>query len=552
MQLYPFSFVLVAVFLLVIRRGLDGGLYLAVALIPFGMAAFANLPAMGNLSLPAAEVVAGCTIGLMVLNGIRRQPLSYAGRLIGGLDRTGWPLMLLAVYGLFSATVLVRVFEANLYVFPLNASEDGLRVSRDFGSRVELLTAGATNVSQLLYLSFSIAFFFLCRAAATRRTTAFIHRALSTAAWISIALGILDVLGLDVALQFVRTAKYALLNSHEVQGLGRVIGGFAEASGYGSFSSVMASYFAAHYLFGGDRRSAVLAVLSTVAAIGSFSSTAYLGLGVAGLGLVAGASWAFLRRQVPVRHLVFLHMTALGALILVFIVLVTGLPSLVVGVLDQLLFSKADSSSALERGAWAEVSMRAFAESYYLGVGVGSLRGNGLVSVYLGSVGLPGAALLLLFYLRTLTSGGREDTAPGAASRRAIANAARLAVVTKLATSAVAATTPDPGLMMMMFCAILATPRPAPASNQVPVANAVVSSPTAPARLAMSSADALWDNAAARADLDRADEGVGFEIEPVPFIDLGTPEVNIGAEEPADDSLQVRSRSRVPVLSSSG
>lgn len=505
MQFFPVSFAIVVLFVLAVRRGLERGIVLAIALIPFGMAAFANLPALGNLSLPAAEVVAGCTIGLLVLNGVVRTPLTFLHGVRQGLDRTGLLLVLLALYGTFSAIVLVRLFEADLYVFPLNASEEGLRVSRDFGSRVELLAVGSTNVSQLLYLLFSIAFFFLCRAVAQRRGTQFLHESLATAAWVNLALGALDAAGLDGPLAFVRTAKYALLDSHQVEGMARIIGGFAEASAYGSFSAVMTSYFAAHYLFGGTRRSAILAIGSAVAAVASFSSSAYLGLGVAAAGLVAGAAWAFLNRRVPVRHLVFLHSVALGALVLVFVVLITGLPEVVVGVLDQLLFSKAESSSGLERAAWAQVSMNAFADSHYLGVGIGSLRGNGLASVYLGSVGIPGTALLCLFYLRVLTAAAQGGTGPGQGSRRAIANAARLSAVTVLSTAAVSATTPDPGLMMMLFCAILTTPAPlAQTATQAAVAAPTPVSP----RLVVPDVWAAADS---------------FELGPAPFIDLGAP-----------------------------
>ena len=457
MQLFPVSIVIALLFLLAIRRGLESGMYLGIALLPFGMAAFANLPAVGNLSLPAAEVVAGCTIGLMVLWRLRYAPAS----LLGGFDGYGTLLLLLGAYALFSGTILVRLFEYRLYVFPLNAADDGLLVSPYFGSRIDLLEAGATNVSQLFYLLFSIAFFFLCRAVATRRTVAFAHEALVTAAWLNVALGALDLVGLDAPLAFVRTAKYALLAGNEIGGVARVVGGFSEASSYGAFSASLAAYFAAHALFDGGRRSVLLAAVSAAAAVLSLSSTAYLGLGVAAAGLLAGAFWAFLRRSVPTRHLVFLHLATLGAVVLAFVVLVTGLPALVVDVMDQLLFSKAESSSALERGAWATMAMRAFSESYYLGVGVGSLRGNGLASVFLGSVGIPGTALLFVFYLRVLTRRVphlADD--PAAKSRRAIANAARLGIVTKLSMSAVSATTPDPGLMMMLFCSMLASGSP--------------------------------------------------------------------------------------------
>ena len=455
MQLFPVSVVIALLFLLAVRGGLERGAFLAIVLLPFGMTAFAILVSMGNLSLPASQVVAGCTIGLMVLRHLARNPLG----IVRVWDRQTWPLALLAVYAVFSGTVLVRVFERDVYVVPLNKIEDGVRLSPLFGSRAELLEVGASNVSQMFYLVFSIAFFFLCRAVLTRRGTGFAHRALVAAACVNLVLGLLDFLGQDWLLNFFRTAKYALLDTHAVAGMPRVIGGFPEASAFGAFSVVLAAYFAAHYLYGGERRSAALAFGSTVASVAAFSSTSYLGLGVATVALLLGAAVSFLRRAVPTRHLVVLHVAVLGALALAFVHFVTGIPDVVTEVLDKLLFDKADSSSGLERAAWAEMALRAFDESHYLGVGVGSIRGNGLASVYLGSVGVPGAFLLSLFLLRTLR--GPEPVAPDGGTipaARATANGARLALVTWLATALASATTPDPGLLAMLFCGILAVP----------------------------------------------------------------------------------------------
>ena len=456
MQIFPITIIITLVFLLFIRRNLDNGIFLSIALLPFGMAALVNLPALGNLSLLAAQVVAGATIGLMIFKSF----LKGTWTLTFSPDRDEYYVLFLCVYSLFSVIVLTRLFAGDIYVFPLNGSEDGFRVHSLFASKIELLEPGTSNVSQLFYLFFSAAFFFLCRMVVRLQGLEFLHSAIVVAAVVNIVIGIIDLAGLDSYLQLIRTAKYALLNTHEVQGLPRVIGGFSEASAYGGFSSVMTAYFAAHFLCIGGQRSCLLAILSASAAVLSFSTTAYLGLSVAGMGLLIGAIWMFSTFGAPIRQLFFIHAVVLIFLTLIFLIQYSYIPVILLDVLEQILFSKSESVSALERGAWASGAIMAFRDSNYLGVGVGSLRGNGLLSVYLGSVGIPGALLFLTIYRRSLTAIGIGRRSFSSTSQYAIVNAARLALITKLLVSGVTATTPDPGFLAMLFCAILTVSRP--------------------------------------------------------------------------------------------
>ena len=67
------------------------------------------------------------------------------------------------------------------------------------------------------------------------------------------------------------------------------------------------------------------------------------------------------------------------------------------GVISRLILEKSDSKSGVERLAWAMGGLEALRDSWGLGVGMGSIRGNGLVFVALGSVGIAGTLCLGVF-----------------------------------------------------------------------------------------------------------------------------------------------------------
>jgi hypothetical protein len=130
----------------------------------------------------------------------------------------------------------------------------------------------------------------------------------------------------------------------------------------------------------------------------------------------------------------------------------TNATDFMISVVDDLILNKSQSTSGLERKAWAMGGLEVFVDTWGLGAGTGSIRSNGLIFVLLGSVGLPGTLAFLLFL--ALSFGGRA--APG---HEAILSNARMAALTILISMSLTATVPDPGVPLIFLAAIAVTAR---------------------------------------------------------------------------------------------
>ncbi|RMH38543.1 MAG: hypothetical protein D6688_14900 [Alphaproteobacteria bacterium] len=129
---------------------------------------------------------------------------------------------------------------------------------------------------------------------------------------------------------------------------------------------------------------------------------------------------------------------------------VTPLLSVMAETFQDLVLSKPQSLSGLERKAWALSGFRTFVETFGLGAGLGSIRSNGLVPVLLGSVGLPGTLLFAGFAWTALAGSARGLSG----LRRRVLLSARLGGLAQLAAMFLSGTTPDPGLFLVTMAAM--------------------------------------------------------------------------------------------------
>lgn len=476
MEMNLFGLAVLCVSVLAAITDMRKALLVTVALIPFGAASVANLPS--GMSLPVAEVSAAIMMGAFFL----RQSLNGNGSATLRIDRSHLTLLFFVVYAVFSAVVLVRVFEGDIYVFSLDRSaSDDDRVSLAFGSAVTALEPSAGNISQTFYLCLSVLFFFFCTQVWRTISLSFAHRCLVVAASVNVALGFVDLAGLDGALEYIRTANYRIHSTHNVGGIPRVIGGFPEPSRFGAFTCVMLAYFGAHFVATRARTSFVLALLSFAFAALSLSTTAFLGIALTMLVvLVVAFRHAIRRNTIPLAVVVTIAL-------LVLLSMITAVDALrktdtLLDVLDTLVLGKASSMSALERRAWALSGYESFVASWGLGIGVGSFRGSGWLSVFLGSVGIPGTLLFGYFVFSVLRGKVDPLVAPSfkvrrdwtreggdemnfrppsldlratrmAARSRVIAHAGTVAMVASVAMALASQTTADPGLLAMFVLA---------------------------------------------------------------------------------------------------
>ena len=175
--------------------GLPRVMALTTMLIPFGMLAVVGLPAVGGMSLMAVNCSAATLTGLGIL--------LLLTRLVRGvpveIEPSTIALALYAAYGIFSATVLVRLFSGDVMVFSLARGAETVRVSTDFSMGKVWLAPGTPNISQTFYVVLGFGFFATAAHVLAHRGPEFGESCLAAAASINVVLGVLDALGFDPA-----------------------------------------------------------------------------------------------------------------------------------------------------------------------------------------------------------------------------------------------------------------------------------------------------------------------------------------------------------------
>ena len=447
MEVFPATAALMLIWLVACLRDPDNSVLLAVAFVPFGMFAAVVLPSIGNLSLIAASVLAMLAVGLTILRHLSPNHTGTVER--NTTDIATFFYAAFTAYAVFSAIVLVRVFEGDFLVFPMSRGVEGVQVDVRFPSIMAPVGPSASNLSQTMYLVLSFVFFLVCHGLFRRRGYNLGDTAIRLAAMINILLGILDFFRLDSILAFVRTSTYSLANLHSIGSFDRIIGGFPEPSSFGAVSAAFFAYFTSAFLYSRRGQDAGLALASGLLVLLSFSASGYIAAG-AFLILLVWRARRLLYGQFD-GH-VFTAALGLGALIIAGVlaaVLFMPANGTIPFVIDALFVSKFESVSGLERGAWARSGFDAFNATWWLGAGVGSLRSNGLLPVILGSVGLPGAILLLGFLF-----GAFAGRAPSSNEGRTAFFAAQAGAVALLGAAFVSATGPDLGLLVVTFAGI--------------------------------------------------------------------------------------------------
>ncbi|MDO5759246.1 MAG: hypothetical protein Q4P24_17690 [Rhodobacterales bacterium] len=472
MELYLITPIFAVVLAISALGGMQRLLLLVAAFIPFGMLAVIGLPAIGGLSLLAVYVAAAALIagGCLVL----------AGRLLRGASVTVVPatlaLLLYAGYSIFSATVLVRLFAGEMMVFSLTRDDTGVRVSTMFSWGKIWLNPSSSNISQTFYIVLACSLFIAIAYVLSRRGADFGVRCLALAATVNLVLGVMDLAALDALLDIVRTANYSLANEASVHGIPRVIGGYSEAASFGSASAMFFAYFASAFTYSGRFKDGALAFGNGAFALLALSATGIIALAVVFSLLSLRVLLSPPQRISRMRLFLLAIGLAAVAIAVAATLTLTDAPDAIAAIIQDLIFDKSQSSSGLERTAWAMGGLEALRDTWGLGAGAGSLRSNGLPFVLLGSVGIPGTAAFVAFLW--LAFGGRVADGESAGERAAILSNSRLAALAVLVSMLLAATVSDPGVPLMLLAALAVSARqPQPAvkdSEANPASRAVL------------------------------------------------------------------------------
>ena len=378
-------------------------LWLFFAMLPFGAFAVVPVDMTGGLSILAVHVAAAFFL-------LRRFLLRRHG--IADLLTTAlrWPGVILTAF--WTVALLVTLFAPRLL-----AGQVTIVPMATAYQEVALLRPTLQNVSQLAYLTLStLLVFTFATFFRSPQHQPLILRGLVFSALVTIITGVLSYLNaflpLEPFLDAFKNANYALLDNAAISdGSRRITGLMPEASAYGALTLSLLSCL--YFLRGivDDRAQAIrlnsIIIALAIMLVMSTSSAGYVGLGV--LGLLIGLDWftrAF-RINRPrfsysgVRQDFFLALAIIGFAAAA-VMMVPGVFDPVMERVDEMVFSKTQTSSYVERSAWTATSLQAGLDSYLVGVGLGSTRASNFAVALFASTGVLGFILYFAFVARLL------------------------------------------------------------------------------------------------------------------------------------------------------
>lgn len=431
MQVFAAGILLYVIFLIALSRSFQSGLIAYGALIPFGAAA---VFVAGPLSFLASSL-AMMTLCAVWLGSYLLRPGHPA---LPKPESAVAMWMIFLIYAIFTAFAYPRLFQSGVLVISLGEANPVVPLFPGLKTYLSPVAPTSANLSQSFYFLFGVLFFYFTVTLGRQRGPAILEKVMIASAATHAALGLLDVIGFGPVLELFRTADYAMLNQ-EMFEIHRISGGFPEASAYGGTAAGLAIYTGSRFLDTGRRHWGLLAGLNGALCIGSLSSTglAAIAVGITILALRFGFENVFRpNTAVTLGRNFVLFAGGLGVILLLFLSPIIS--QWITNYIDTLILSKSTSTSGIERGIWAKEGMRVGLETFGLGAGLGSVRANGLISVWFSNLGIPGLAfygffLFYLFFLQRRAFIGDEE--------RSMSRAASASILTGLVSAMASSTT---------------------------------------------------------------------------------------------------------------
>ena len=239
MVLFPASFAIMALWMVAVLRLKSGPYLMTMAMLPFGMFAVVQLPTLGDLSITAVVLFAALAAALAATRALLSPGI---GRI--EFNTATIVLAVFALYAVFSALVLPRLFQGSFLVVPIGRNATGVRIDPNFPSVLTPVGPSNSNLSQSFYILISFGFFVAFCGWLRRNGAIAGERLLALAAGINVLLAFLNILEVDVILEWFQTATYTLHDQQRMGGFRRAIGGFAEPAPFGMASAAFFAYFA--------------------------------------------------------------------------------------------------------------------------------------------------------------------------------------------------------------------------------------------------------------------------------------------------------------------
>jgi hypothetical protein len=426
-------------------RSLFVGLAASMA---FGATALATLSSLGGSSPLIYILFAGLLLAALPF---RKQVRGDIG-IVFRYSYTAWVVSALAIYAAIGAILLPRLFAGQTSVFV---------ASHSYGGVYEVpLGPVSGNISQTGYFVINcLTFLALC--------VTFLHKGglekvrVGFFLWCGLhtGFGLIDLLGKlagagDV-LAFLRTASYSMLTDTTQAGFVRIAGAQSEASAFGGISLSALAFSFTYWRRTASRLALGLTLTLLALLVLSTSSTAYVGLGVLCLPVALSTGRSLAMRRLHVQEI---FLVALG-LVGVFVAL-----GLAVGdekffdpmarLLNEALLQKASSSSGQERNYWNYISLKSFADTLGLGVGLGSSRASSWPVAVLSQLGAIGCALLAWLVVDIARRPKRIEIALGL-DDAATVDSVRACALAGIISSSLISGTADPGMIFFVSLAVV-------------------------------------------------------------------------------------------------
>lgn len=375
-------------------------------------------------------------------------------KILEGLRITepGFWFLCLVLYGVLSSYVMPRLFANETYIFPIGVSAHPISSNGSVP-----LGPVSGNLTQSMYLLGDlICFIIIMTVGSTRDGIETLANALIAYTVTNIGFGILDLIttatGTQWILQFIRNAQYVLHAEETVGNMQRIIGSWPEASAFASMTLAAFGFNGVLWLCG--RKPLVtgpLALVSLLFVVFSTSSTGLIGAVVV-LVLLYVAAWqrCSMRWQDRFSSAIVIFGPLLIATLVLSTMVVNGISEKIYDYVDVLIFSKSETSSAIERSSWNIQAWQNFIDSWGLGVGLGTNRASSFILAVLSNVGIPGAVFYLLFL--AFVFGVRRGVARSYPSD--VRSAARMACLSLLIGSITSGTTVDQTLLFYVFAGV--------------------------------------------------------------------------------------------------
>lgn len=414
MQIVESTFISLIVLAAVLSRGPFVGINYFFAVIPFGMMAAINLPAIGGTSLMTYDLVL-LSLGAMLI--LRRGIADDIMRLMAP-GQPGLTLLLFYIYAVFATMFFPRIFAGETEVFAIG------RVAGQVGIVSRPLAPNGGNLSQLVRMTLAVMAFLIPAIVVMRQGgVKVIYRAMLIVSLVHAGLGVLDLLtqatGTSFLLEPIRTANYALTLGQRMAGLDRMIGGFPEASSYGYVSLGLWGYWLGYWFHnkGRSKLPGIMVLVFAFLVIRGTSSSAYVG------GMLLIVVFAVMRlREMGLSQngLIDRRLAAVGVcvvavlpLMIMSLYMAYALSQGFADFIDRSLLNKLESDSGTERMGFNLQALRNFMDTWMLGAGLGSVRASNWIAAVLGTTGLIGLGLLVTYLaqLFSMSARGASDEA---------------------------------------------------------------------------------------------------------------------------------------------